>query len=67
MYEVLVRKPEEKRPLGRHKCVWEDNIKIDINEIQGFPDRAHTVYFPTEQTSIYLVLLMSYLDIVDLL
>ena len=26
-YRVLVGKPEGKRPLGRHKHRWEDNIK----------------------------------------
>jgi hypothetical protein len=28
-----VRKPERKRPLGRTRCRWEDNIKIDLREI----------------------------------
>jgi hypothetical protein len=28
-----VGKPEGKRPLGRRKHKWEDNIKIDIQEI----------------------------------
>jgi len=27
---VLVRKPEGKEPLGRHRCRWEDNIKTDL-------------------------------------
>jgi len=27
-YRVLVGRPEEKRPLGRHGCRWEDNIKM---------------------------------------
>ena len=26
-------KPTGKRPLGRHRCRWEDNIKIDSKEI----------------------------------
>jgi len=30
---VLVGKPEEKRPLGRPKHKWEDNIKIDLQEV----------------------------------
>jgi hypothetical protein len=30
---VLVGKPEGKRPLGRPRPRWEDNIKIDIQEI----------------------------------
>jgi hypothetical protein len=30
---VLVGKPEVKRLLGRPRCRWEDNIKIDIQEV----------------------------------
>jgi len=30
VYRVLVTKPEGKRPLGRPKCRWEDNIKMDL-------------------------------------
>jgi len=30
MYRVLVDKPERKRPLGRPRHGWEDNIKVDI-------------------------------------
>jgi hypothetical protein len=26
----LVKKPEEKRPLGRIRSKWEDNIKMDL-------------------------------------
>jgi hypothetical protein len=32
-YRVLVGKPEGKRPLGRPRCRWEDNIKTDLREI----------------------------------
>ena len=32
-YRVLVGKPEGKRPLGRPKRRWEDNIKIDSREV----------------------------------
>jgi hypothetical protein len=35
MYRVLVGKPDGKRPLGRPRRRWEDNIKIDIQEV-GF-------------------------------
>jgi hypothetical protein len=31
---TLQRKPERKRPLGRHKCTWEDNIKMDLRDIR---------------------------------
>jgi len=27
-YQVLVGKPEEKRPLGTYRCKWEYNIKM---------------------------------------
>jgi len=33
VYRVLVGKPEAKRPLGRPKHRWEDNIKIDFQEV----------------------------------
>jgi hypothetical protein len=32
---VLVGKPEGKRPLGRPRLRWEDNIKIDVPEVEG--------------------------------
>ena len=35
MYRVLVGKPEGKRPLGRPRRRWEDNIKIDLQEMGG--------------------------------
>ena len=31
--EVLVGKPEGKRPLGRPRHRWEDNIKMDLEEV----------------------------------
>jgi hypothetical protein len=33
VYRVLVGRPERKRPLGRPRCRWEDNIKLDLREI----------------------------------
>jgi hypothetical protein len=33
VYKVLVGKPEGKRPLGRPRCRWEDNIKMDLQEV----------------------------------
>ena len=33
LYRVLVVKSEEKRPLGRHRHIWEDNIKIDVQQV----------------------------------
>jgi hypothetical protein len=33
VYRVLVGRPEGKRPLGRPRHRWEDNIKLDLREI----------------------------------
>jgi hypothetical protein len=33
LYRLLVGKPEGKRPLGRPRCRWTDNIKMDLLEI----------------------------------
>jgi hypothetical protein len=33
VYRVLVGKPEGKRPLGRPRRRWEDNIKLDLGKI----------------------------------
>ena len=32
-YRVLVGKPESKRPLGKPRHRWEDNIKMDLREV----------------------------------
>ena len=32
-YRVLVGKPEGKRSLGRPKCRWEDNIKMELRDV----------------------------------
>jgi hypothetical protein len=36
-YNILVGRPEGRRPLGRPRRGWEDNIKMDLREI-GFRD-----------------------------
>jgi hypothetical protein len=33
VYRVLVGEPEGKKPLGRRRRRWEDNIKMDFREI----------------------------------
>ena len=33
VYRGLVGKPEGKRPLGRTRCRWEDNIKTYLQEV----------------------------------
>jgi hypothetical protein len=33
VYRLLVRKPEGKRPLGRPRLRWKDNLKTDLLEV----------------------------------
>jgi len=35
VHRVLVGKPEGKRPKGRPRRRWEDNIKTDLQEVRG--------------------------------
>jgi hypothetical protein len=35
VYGVLVGKPEGKKPLGRPRRRWENNIKMDLQEVGG--------------------------------
>ena len=40
VYRVLVGKPEGKRPLGRHRRRWVNNIRADLQEVGcGYTDR----------------------------
>jgi len=32
-YRILLGKPEVKRPLVRSSCRWDDNIKMDVQEV----------------------------------
>jgi hypothetical protein len=34
LYRVLVGKPGVRGPLGRSRCRWEDNIKMDLQEVE---------------------------------
>jgi len=33
VYRVFVGKPEGKRPLGKHRSRWQNNIKMDLQEV----------------------------------
>jgi hypothetical protein len=35
-YRILVGKPEGKRPLGRPRLRWEDNIRMDLRDRMGW-------------------------------
>ena len=32
-FKMLTGKPTGKRPLGRARCRWEDNVRMDLKEI----------------------------------
>jgi hypothetical protein len=36
-YRILVGRPEVRRPLGRPRRRWEDNIKMDLQEVGWGP------------------------------
>ena len=38
-FKILTGKPTEKRPLGRSRRRWEDNIRMNIEEIVGINAR----------------------------
>jgi hypothetical protein len=42
-YDILVGRPEGKRPLGRPRPGWEDNIKMDLGEV-GFGDVVDSIH-----------------------
>jgi hypothetical protein len=33
VYKILIGKPEWRRPLGRPRCSWEDDIQMDLLEV----------------------------------
>ena len=35
VHGVLMGKPEGKKPMGRHRHIWEDNIKMELQEVGG--------------------------------
>ena len=49
VYRVLVGKPEGKRPLARPRRRWEDNIKMDLQEVGlGAMDRNELAQIGTD-------------------
>jgi hypothetical protein len=33
-YRIFLGKPDGKRPLGRPRCRWVDNIKVDLRKVE---------------------------------
>jgi hypothetical protein len=50
LYRILVGKPEGKIPLGRPKRRWEDNIKMDLQEVGG--RGMHWIELAQEMTGV---------------
>ena len=55
-YRVLVGKPGGKRPLGRPRCRWEDNITMDLREVGCDPGDRMDLPGDREQWPAYVSL-----------
>jgi hypothetical protein len=44
-YRILVGRPEGRRPLGRPRRRWEDNIKMDLQEVGWGMDRIELAQY----------------------
>jgi hypothetical protein len=42
-YRLLVGKPEGRRPVGRRRHRWVDNIKMDLAEVQGANEKRAVI------------------------
>jgi hypothetical protein len=64
VYKILVGRPKRKRPLGRPRCRWEDNMKMDLREmridgvkwVQLAQDRVQLVSFCNRDSSFGIAL-----------
>ena len=62
VYRVLVGKPDGNRPVGRPRCGWDENIKMDLKEeifrsmdwIDLFQDRDRRPVFVSVVTNIWV-------------
>jgi hypothetical protein len=61
-YRVLVGEPEGKRPLGRPRRRWENNIKMDLQEVGGSCGDWMELYIRTEQSLLSSGILYSRLQ-----
>ena len=56
---VLVGKPEGKRPLGRPRHRWEDNIKMDLREVGCDPRDWIYLAEDSDQWRVYVRTVMN--------
>ena len=59
VYRVSVGKPESKRPLGRPRRRWEDNIKMDLRELGCDPRDWITLAEDRDQWRAYVRAVMN--------
>ena len=59
-YRILVGKPEGKRPLGRPRRRWEDNIKIDLREVGCDPGEWIDLAEDRDQWRAYVRAVMNF-------
>ena len=58
-YRVLVGKPEGKRPLGRPRRRWDDNIKMDLREVGCDPGEWIDLTEDRDQWRAYVMAVMN--------
>ena len=58
-YKVLMGKPEGKRPLGRPRRRWKDNIKMDLREVDCDPREWISLAEDRDQWRAYLRAVMN--------
>ena len=58
-YRVLVGKREGKRPLTRPRCLWEDNIKMDLREVGCHPGECIDLAEGRDQWRAYVRAVMN--------
>ena len=58
-YRVLVGKPEGKRPLGRRRRRWEDNIRMDLREVGCDPGEWIDLAEDSDQWRAYVRAVMN--------
>ena len=58
-YRVSVGKPEGKRPLGRQRHTWEDNIKMDLREVGCDPGDWIDLVEDRDQWQVYIRVVMN--------
>ena len=58
-YRALVGKPEGKRPLGRPRRRWEDNIKMDLREVGCDPGECIDLAEDRDKWRAYVMAVMN--------